>query len=110
MQEIASTEEFIIKIREPKRTVMLFSANWCPDCRFLDTFIDDVVLSYGDKFDFYHVDRDAFPELCSTYDILGIPSFLVFEQGKVIGRFVSKLRKTRREVEDFLGQVGEVAQ
>jgi len=35
-------------------------------------------------------------------DILGIPSFVAFDQGKEIGRFVSKLRKTKEEIIDFI--------
>ena len=35
-------------------------------------------------------------------DIFGIPSFLVFENGEEKGRFVSKDRKTKEEIESFL--------
>lgn len=105
MQSITSAEEFITVIREPQRTVMLFSADWCPDCRYFDRFMDEVVAAQKDVFVFYKVDRDRLPELCDMYDILGIPSFLVFHDGQIVGRFVSKLRKTRAEVEDFLAQV-----
>lgn len=107
MENITSVEQFVTKIRETKRTVMLFSADWCPDCRFLDGFIGTVAETHKDTFSFFKVDRDAFPELCDTYDILGIPSMLVFRDGKIVGRFVSKLRKTKAEVEDFLAQVAD---
>jgi len=35
-------------------------------------------------------------------DIFGIPSFIAYENGIEIGRFVSKLRKTKNEIESFL--------
>ncbi|MCL6452314.1 MAG: thioredoxin family protein [Alicyclobacillus sp.] len=107
MNSVSSIEQFVEAIRSPQRTVLLFSADWCPDCRFLDQFIDDVAEAHARDFTFLKVDRDQFPELCETYDILGIPSLLVFRDGAVVGRFVSKLRKTRAEVEDFLARVLE---
>ncbi|GMA49625.1 thiol reductase thioredoxin [Alicyclobacillus contaminans] len=105
MQEIRTLDEYFTVVRREQPSVMLFSAGWCPDCRYLDRFIDEVVDAYADRATFYKVDRDAFPELCETLDILGIPSFLAYRNGQVIGRFVSKLRKTRDEVERFLDEV-----
>ncbi|UOF92469.1 LysR substrate-binding domain-containing protein [Fodinisporobacter ferrooxydans] len=105
MQTIQSLEQFYTEIRNAKSSVMIFSADWCPDCRYLDGFIDEISKEYEQHFQFFKVDRDQFPELCDTYDILGIPSFIVFQEGTIKGRFISKNRKTRKEVEDFLNQV-----
>lgn len=105
MKNISSMEEYFTLARGEQPVVMLFSADWCPDCRFLDRFIDEVEQAYSDKFAFYKVDRDKFPELCETLDIMGIPSFVAYQKGNVLGRFVSKLRKTKEEVEAFLNDV-----
>lgn len=35
-------------------------------------------------------------------EYLGIPSFIELREGKELNRFVSKLRKTRDEIEQFL--------
>ncbi len=37
--------------------------------------------------------------------IMGIPSFVVYEDGKEKARFVNKDRKTKKEVEDFLNNI-----
>ena len=105
MQEITSVEQYVTAIRGDEPVVMLFSADWCPDCRYLDTFIDEVAEAHQSEYTFYHVDSEQFPELCQTYDVMGIPSFLAYQKGKVVGRFVNRNRKTRREVEGFLEQV-----
>jgi thioredoxin-like negative regulator of GroEL len=102
MEWIQSNDEFFTKAREEKPTVFLFTAGWCPDCRFLDPFIDEVVAEYGDRFNFYKVNRDEFGDLCETLDIMGIPSFVVYKGGQVINRFVNGKRKTRQEIEAFL--------
>jgi thiol-disulfide isomerase/thioredoxin len=102
MEAIQSMEQFFTLVREDKPTVMVFSADWCPDCRYMETYIDDVVAEYQDRVRFYLVDRDKFLDLCETLEVLGIPSFIAYKDGKVISRFVNGKRKTRQEVTDFL--------
>lgn len=104
MEEIQSLDQYFTVVRGARPVVMIFSAGWCPDCRYLDTFIDQVIRDNPD-FDFYKVDRDRFGELCETLDILGIPSLVAYREGQVVGRFVSKLRKTKEEVQSFLDDV-----
>ncbi|MEH7387263.1 thioredoxin family protein [Bacillus sp. JJ1521] len=83
------------------KNILMFSADWCPDCRFIDPFLPEIESSYAD-FTFYYVDRDEFIDLCSTLNVFGIPSFVAYENGKEMGRFVSKDRKTKEEIEKFI--------
>lgn len=53
-------------------------------------------------FNFIQVDRDENIDLCQELDVYGIPSFIVYEDGKEVDRFVNKDRKTKKEVENFL--------
>lgn len=110
MRAITKEGEFNEVIAQGKPTVVLFKTTWCPDCHYLDPFIDDVVKKYENDLTFVQVDRDELPDLCQQYNILGIPSFIVFKQGKELVRFVSKLRKTRGEIEEFLDRGVQVAQ
>ena len=48
------------------------------------------------------VDRDEMIDLCKDLDIMGIPSFIGYDNGKETGRFVSKLRKTKDQIEAFI--------
>lgn len=105
MNWVATTDEYFTLVQGQKPVVMIFSADWCPDCRYLDVFIDEVAVDYQDRLTFYKVNRDEFGELCETLDIMGIPSFVAYQDGKVIGRFVNSKRKSREEVEDFLNVI-----
>ncbi|KYC92097.1 hypothetical protein B4096_3053 [Heyndrickxia coagulans] len=100
MQELQSMEDFK-NLKENGAHIFLFSADWCPDCRFLDPFMPEIEKEYSD-YTFVHVDRDKFLDLCADLDVYGIPSFVAFRDGKEIGRFVSKDRKTKEEVEKFI--------
>lgn len=105
MKSIHNTSEFKQVTNQDKPSVMVFSADWCPDCRFLDTYIDDVVREYHGRLEFYAVDRDEHAELCDSLDVLGIPSFIVYQNGQEVDRFVNSKRKFKPEVLAFLNQV-----
>lgn len=97
------TLETFEKIKN-ENAIILFTANWCPDCLFIKPFMDDIV-DANPEFTFYVIDRDEMIDLCKDLDILGIPSFLAYRNGEEIGRFVSKLRKTKEEIQAFISSV-----
>ncbi|MBP0726374.1 thioredoxin family protein [Bacillus sp. RG28] len=100
MEKITSIEQFE-QVKQGENIVFEFTANWCPDCRFLYMFFSEVIEENKD-FTFYKVDRDEFIDLCGELDIYGIPSFVAFNKGEEIGRYVNKDRKTKEQVEEFL--------
>lgn len=97
--EVHNLEEFEKAIKE--KAIFLFTATWCPDCIFIKPFIGEIVDKYP-QFKFYVIDRDEMIDLCKELEIMGIPSFVAYENGKETGRFVSKLRKTIEEIEQFI--------
>ncbi|MBU5593703.1 thioredoxin family protein [Amphibacillus sp. MSJ-3] len=103
MENLQTEEQFYQQIQKGK-TVFLFSAEWCPDCRVIEPFLPELEEEFQ-SITFIHVDRDQFIDLCIKHDIFGIPSFLAFDQGKEVARFVSKDRKSREEIESFLTKV-----
>lgn len=82
----------------------MFTAGWCPDCRVIDPIMPEVEKKFG-NYTFVSVDRDKFIDLCIELDIYGIPSFLAFGEGKELGRFVSRDRKTQEEIESFITEL-----
>jgi thiol-disulfide isomerase/thioredoxin len=100
MKNLESMEQFEQYKNEGKHLFM-FSANWCPDCRVIEPVLPEIEEKYK-EFTFVHVDRDQFIDLCQQLDVYGIPSFIGFDEGKELGRFVSKDRKTQEEIEGFI--------
>ena len=103
MKHLESIEQFA-ELRDHGKHIFLFSAEWCGDCRFIDPFMPEVEAKYGD-YTFVHIDRDQFIDLCIEQDVFGIPSFIAFEDGQELGRFVSKDRKTQEEIEQFIEEL-----
>ncbi|WP_164472593.1 thioredoxin family protein [Cohnella candidum] len=109
MQRVSDEAEFRRLTAGDGLTVAVFKAAWCKDCHFIEPFMPDVEQAYADRISFFEVDRDEMPDLCSELNILGIPSFIAFRNGQELIRFVSKLRKTREEIEEFLNRAVAVA-
>jgi len=103
MIDLESVEQFN-ELKTNEQVVFLFTASWCPDCHFIDPFMPDIEKEFS-NLTFVSVDRDKYIDICAENDIYGIPSFLVFKEGIEAGRFVSKDRKTREEIERFLKSI-----
>ncbi len=104
MPELISLEHFEEIVESDKVSILVFSANWCPDCRFIEPFMPKLIEKYSNA-DFYYVDRDKNIELAQKLVVMGIPSFVAVGKGKELGRFVSRLRKTEAEIDQFLATV-----
>lgn len=110
MEKMSSLDEFKQQIAGEQITVAVFKADWCKDCHYIEPFMPDLEKHYADKLTFIHIDRDELPELSADYGILGIPSFIFFRKGQELTRFVSKFRKTREEIEQYIDRSLEVSE
>ncbi|MBO0431812.1 thioredoxin family protein [Enterococcus sp. DIV0660C] len=89
---------------EKGKNVFFFTADWCGDCRFIKPQLPEIEQDFSD-WHFIEVDRDKYIDIAANWSIFGIPSFVVIEDGKELGRLVNKNRKTKQEIEDFLKSV-----
>lgn len=105
MEKLTSIEQFET-LKNEEKTLFLFSADWCPDCRVIEPFLPGIEANYP-EYTFIYVDRDEYIDLCGELDIFGIPSFVGYSYGKELGRFVSKNRKTQDEIENFITSLTE---
>ncbi|MFS1125957.1 thioredoxin family protein, partial [Enterococcus faecalis] len=77
---------------------------WCGDCRFIKPQMPEIENDFSD-WQFIEVDRDKYIDVAAEWNIFGIPSFVVIQDGKELGRLVNKDRKTKQEIESFLESV-----
>ena len=97
-------EDQLIETIGNGKVVLFFTADWCQDCRFIKPAMPEIEQDFSD-YTFYEVDRDENIDLAAELNVFGIPSFIVYDNGKEIGRFVNKDRKTKQQVEDFLNNL-----
>lgn len=104
MNYIKTKEEWFESIKNNEHTVALFTADWCPDCQVIKPVLPDIEAAFP-SYTFIEINRDELMEMAQEYGVMGIPSFLAFHQGKEVGRFVSKDRKTKEEIIAFLNDL-----
>ncbi|MBL3641334.1 thioredoxin family protein [Peribacillus frigoritolerans] len=100
MEKLQTVEQYDALKNEGKH-IFLFSATWCGDCRVIEPIMPEIATKFPD-FTFIYVDRDEFIDVCAANDVFGIPSFIAYDNGKELGRFVSKDRKTQEQIEEFI--------
>lgn len=100
MRNLTSIEEFH-QLSKTEKVIFFFNADWCGDCVFIKPEIPRIIKNHP-EITVIKVDRDDFIDLCDELSVFGIPSFIAYENGKETGRFVSKNRKTKEEIETFI--------
>lgn len=101
MENLQTIEQFGKFKTDEERVIFMFTADWCGDCRFIDPALPAIEANYP-EYTFVKIDRDQFIDLCGELDVYGIPSFIAYNNGNEVGRFVSKDRKTQEEIEAFI--------
>ncbi|MCY8232174.1 thioredoxin family protein [Priestia endophytica] len=104
MKKLTSKEEFQQAIAGDEISVGIFTTTWCPDCKRLDMFIDDIINKHDDK-KWFTVDRDELEEVADENQVMGIPSLLVYRNGEKTAHLHSANAKTPESVEEFLESV-----
>ncbi|AZB41370.1 thioredoxin [Bacillus sp. FJAT-42376] len=103
MEKITSAEQFSQLIGNDKEVLIKFFADWCPDCTRMNFFIDEILEEYKD-YQWYEINKDEFPEIAEKYQVMGIPSILIFKNGEKLGHLHSASAKTPDQVREFLSE------
>ena len=99
-----SIEELATYVHSENKVVFFFTADWCGDCRFIKPFLPEIEVENPD-FTFVEVDRDQYMTVAQKWDVYGIPSLVVVGDGREIGRYVNRDRKTKSQINDFLASL-----
>jgi thioredoxin 1 len=73
---------FDSSIRDARPVFVDFWAEWCGPCKMMDPVIDRLAQQYAGKVVFGKLNVDEEPEIATRYDVLSIPTFMIFRSGK----------------------------
>lgn len=81
-----NSDEFKEAIKEGKVVVDLF-ATWCGPCKMLSPILDEISEEITTT-KFYKIDVDDNEDIARKYNVMSIPTVLVFENGELINTIV----------------------
>ena len=61
-----------------------FFATWCGPCKMMAPIVDAIEKEMEGKAKVFKIDTDEETDLAIKYDIMSIPTFLVFKNGEVV--------------------------
>ena len=96
-------EEFDEKIRNSKTGKVLVDcyADWCGPCKMLSPIIDELAENI-DTCDFYKLNVDGASGIAEKFEIMSIPTLLLFEKKKKKNQAVGFM--SRDELEEFINR------
>ncbi len=70
-----------------------FWAEWCGPCRMVAPILDDIAKEYAGKLTIAKVNIDENPSTPNDYAVRGIPTMMLFKDGKLLDTKVGALPK-----------------
>ena len=102
-------EEQVLKSSEP--VLVDFWAEWCGPCKMIAPILDELATSYAGKLKIAKINIDHNQKTPRNYNVRGIPTLMIFKDGKVQATQIGAVSKTQlaQMIDKIVGQ-GQAAQ
>lgn len=89
-------DEFEATIANSSKPILVdFWAEWCGPCKQLGPILDDLSKEMGEQVTIAKVNIDQNPEAPQRFGVRGIPTMILFKDGKPVATKVGSLPKSQ---------------
>jgi len=100
------SEETFYKDVEKGLTLVDFFADWCGPCRMLSPILDKVAKELEGTVTIGKLDIDNAQRIASSFQVTSVPTLILFEDGKEVGRLVGL--RDQEGIKTFVQSKGKV--
>ena len=100
----ATDAEFNDLINGDKPVLVDFWAEWCGPCRMVGPIVEEIAGEYADKLAVAKLNVDENPQVSHQYEVMSIPTLIVYQGGEVKKRIVGARPKAMllQELAEFI--------
>ena len=82
-----------------------FWAEWCGPCKMIAPVLEEIATEQGEKLDIAKLNVDDNPSTAMKYNVMSIPTLLVFKDGEPVKRLVGAKGKGQllQELAEYVG-------
>lgn len=84
------------EVLEAKLPVLVdFGAVWCGPCKMLDPIVEELAGEWAGKVKVVKVDVDHSPETAMQFQVMGVPTLMLFKSGTPVERMSGYMPKKK---------------
>jgi len=91
-------------IKTNKTVMVEFWGSWCPPCQRMTDVLDDLEKEYDGHVSIAKVNVDRNPMVSKKFNVIGLPSFVIFQEGEMIHREVGarSVKQLKNIIDDVI--------